>query len=596
MAWWIKHRCPGRAAPEVDSQQLLRRARSEFDARRPLPAALAELADAIAGTPTTRYPDRDDPDHVELERLAAAVEYLDAATRVAPELLTVSTVEGMAHVVDQTTAHVRTPDLLVEGARLSAAVSLALLTGQPALGIAHPDDHRGLMARAHRLVRELQKQQGDIVREEDLWALHVVGDALDAAGDPEGRSLMRLADRVRAGSAWTTRQLEHLQSATVDRDEDAGLDLGRQIARLRQASLSWNTVGRLPEIAAQRRGRHRYGRGLLGEHARARAELDRPLYSVAAMFVSTVLLAVLATQGPTALGASPVRWDSAPDLAADDALAMSTALLAVSGAVAIALAVLIAPDAAVPFRYEAARRWWTVGLTLISTCGVVSVAVGVAELLVRAQSQWWAATLTLGVGALNFLLAAGIDQWQDEARLRGWRERSVRQSIHARLQAERSRVGGTGARSRWWLPVFALAALPAGSAAAAVLVSAALLAQPSAATTTAVVAAATTLGIAVFLLHVAVEWRRLALVDPAGSLAQLSLALTSTAVGSFLFVPSILAQALQSGGLTWWGLAIALGGCLAFLLVVISSRWSAGWPTRFVRRRALLAAERSPPG
>jgi hypothetical protein len=129
-----------------------------------------------------------------------------------------------------------------------------------------------------------------------------------------------------------------------------------------------------------------------GEHNRARDLLNRRIWPLAAVFVGSILLAFFIAWGRPFLSGTPFRtWTFTLDLQAHDALAMSTALLAVAGAVAIALAVLIRPEPTLPIRYEAARRWWTVGTLVILGCGIISVTVGVLEALTE-----------------HFLLAFGI--------------------------------------------------------------------------------------------------------------------------------------------------------------------------------------------
>jgi hypothetical protein len=124
-------------------------------------------------------------------------------TRLAPELIEPATVELIARLVDRLSARLDPGfALLVQTHRLAAATSLALLTGQPALGIANRDDHKMLIAQARRVLCELQKQHVDVVRDDDIWVLQVVGDALDLAGDPDGPRLHRLANACRSGSEW----------------------------------------------------------------------------------------------------------------------------------------------------------------------------------------------------------------------------------------------------------------------------------------------------------------------------------------------------------------------------------------------------------
>lgn len=582
------------AASALDRRHVIRRARAEFDARHPAPAALSALAGAIASTVGT-----DDAELAATERslaeeqLAAALEFLDATTRLAPELIEFQTVEVMARTVDRLSAALDPGfDLLIQAQRLAAATSLALLTGQPALGIAHQDDHRRLIAQARRVLRELQKQHGDVVRDDDIWVLRVVGDALDLAGDPEGSVLLRLAEGCRVGSGWGAAR-RRLGRANVEPIENAELDLEEQIRRLPSAALTWNTIDRLPEITARVTQHERYGRGLLGEHNRARAQLNRPLVGLAAVLVGTILLAGFVAVGRPILANEPIAtWTFTLDLVARDALAMATALLAVSGAVAVALAVLIRPESSVPIRYEAARRWWTVGIVVILLCGIVSVGVGVLEALARDQHEWWATGLTLVVGMLNFLLIFGVTQWQDEPRLRGWRERLEAQSLEAQLRAERRRMpGDSESRIRPWLRATAIAALPAGLAAISILVNAGIRDRTA---QVALVAGLAVLAVAVVLVRIAVEWRRLALVDPGGRTTRMSLTLASASLSMFLFVVPVLAWVVEPGWVTWRGLGPWLAGYVAFLIIVVRSRWSTGPPTRFIRRWALRIAERAP--
>jgi hypothetical protein len=534
------------------------------------------------------------------EQLAAAVEYLDATTRVAPELIDIDTVLRLTSTVEDATQLVRPDDsLIVDCQHLSAAASIALLMGQPALGEADPQSREVLALEARRLLGELEEHSssGATMTTEDIWNLRVVGDALDLAEEPDGRQWMRLADVCRPGLGWPTELQKRLSVASVRANGDRVPNLTDQSGRLRQVAHTWNNVNALPEVAALQSRRYRHGRGLIGEHNRVRSLLNWRALPLAAVFGGSVLLALVIALGRQIRRGEPVKESTFTiDLAANEALAMSTALLAVAGAVAVALAVLVRPESTLPIRYEAARRWWTVGTVVILVCGGISVFVGVLELASRGQDLWWASGLTLVVGTLHFLLAFGISQWQDEPRLLAWTERHDLDSLQSRLHTERQRLSRrSGGRDSFWPHALAFAAVIAGLMSALVVINAGAVGEVTSATAVAaLITGVATLAGGMAVVRIAVEWRRLRLIDPGGRAAQISLATASFTFALFLAIVSAGALLINPGGVSRMAAVLWLVALLGFLLIVFRSGWSARWPTTFIRRRALQIAERTP--
>jgi hypothetical protein len=157
---------------------VIRRARAEFDARRPDPEALTNLANAVLATLPVRGERFDQTDRpVVADQLAAAVEYLDATARVAPELIDIETVLRMISTVEFATQLLRSDDsLTVDGQHLSAAASIALLMGRPALGEADSQSREVLVLEARRLLRRLEEQSNRdaVMTTEDIWNIRVV--------------------------------------------------------------------------------------------------------------------------------------------------------------------------------------------------------------------------------------------------------------------------------------------------------------------------------------------------------------------------------------------------------------------------------------
>ena len=96
---------------------------------------------------------------------------------MAPELIDIEIVLRLTSTVEFATQLVRSDDsLMVDGQHLSAAASIALLMGRPALGEADTQSGEVLVLKARRLLGKLEERSNRDagMTTEDVWNLRVV--------------------------------------------------------------------------------------------------------------------------------------------------------------------------------------------------------------------------------------------------------------------------------------------------------------------------------------------------------------------------------------------------------------------------------------
>lgn len=350
-------------------------------------------------------------------RTLAAAHYLDAVLRLPVDRDTLGQARELARIAASDLRLLsRCRSSLGVGTLNVCLLSLTvstLLVGRQSSAI--PADWREKIVSAAwwAIEMELPSSRRADCTHENLLALRVAADALDASLLADGRLILKKMRNLTAGDQlpveWLRRKLRWARRTITMTD---GGRSPLTVADLESAAdgidreTGERDRPRLPVLSAAEPGRHREGKGLLSLHRRASRWDYQRLTAVVIMLMIIFLPLVLvlqAIQGPNWRA-----WHKVPiGLTADDAVNVNVQLLAAAATLMIALAV--GTRVTDTDRRVAVNRFWAIGRFILTCCGLIGIAIGCLSFASDSFENWPGPLLVLALGLMTGILAIAAD-------------------------------------------------------------------------------------------------------------------------------------------------------------------------------------------